>query len=76
MHRLIGHVPITFGSLTGTEVREHGLREVQLQHVLDGELPVLHHQRTTERIRVLDAVTSEMKNVSRSPVQGRVKLRQ
>jgi hypothetical protein len=66
MHRLVGRILVSFRGLTGTEIRKHGMRHVQLQHVLDGKLSILHYQRATERICVLDTVASQMKNVSRT----------
>jgi hypothetical protein len=47
MNRLIRRAPISLSRLTGSEICQHSLWQIQLQHILDGEPPVLHHQRAT-----------------------------
>jgi hypothetical protein len=63
VHRLVGRVPIAFGSLAGTEICEYSMRQVQLHDFFDRELSVLQQKAAIEWIQVLDAMASEVKNV-------------
>jgi hypothetical protein len=65
MNGLVRCVSVSFRSLTSTEKGEHGLCEVQLHNVFDGETAILQQDCALQRIRVLKAMACEVKDVRR-----------